>query len=160
MTIIRNLCGTLKSRKKELAMEQLPTTGSPSSSLTFYVIIKFRTHSRSQVADQDCHLDARGSGRRGDHFGGGDSGFRQDQGELCFYIMNISSMYLFAYEVGLLQVKVPLVAMKGGVDLQKYVDVLLPSAPATIKMVQVLRSFPNLNISSSCALREVCGLAC
>ena len=28
--------------------------------------------------------------------------------------------------------------MKGGVDLQKYVDVLLPSAPATIKMVQVL----------------------
>ena len=52
--------------------------------------------------------------------------------------MNISSMYLFAYEVGLLQVKVPLVAMKGGVDLQKYVDVLLPSAPATIKMVQVL----------------------
>ena len=71
--------------------------------------------------------------------------------------MNISSMYLFAYEVGLLQVKVPLVAMKGGVDLQKYVDVLLPSAPATIKMVQVLRSFPNLNISSSCALREVCG---
>ena len=52
--------------------------------------------------------------------------------------MNISSMYLFAYEVGLLQVKVPLVAMKGSVDLQKYVDVLLPSAPATIKMVQVL----------------------
>ena len=52
--------------------------------------------------------------------------------------MNISSMYLFAYEVGLLQVKVPLVAMKGGVDLQRYVDVLLPSAPATIKMVQVL----------------------
>ena len=65
--------------------------------------------------------------------------------------MNISSMYLFAYEVGLLQVKVPLVAMKGGVDLQKYVDVLLPSAPATIKMVKVLRSFSPHNISSSCA---------
>ena len=55
--------------------------------------------------------------------------------------MNISNMYLFAYEVGLLQVKVPLVAMKGGVDLQKYVDVLLPSAPATIKIVQVLQKF-------------------
>ena len=52
----------------------------------------------------------------------------------------------------LFQVKVPLVAMKGGVDLQKYVDVLLPSAPATIKMVQVLRSFSPHNISSSCAL--------
>ena len=50
-------------------------------------------------------------------------------------------MYLFGCEVALLQVKVPLVAMKGGVDLQKYVDVLLPSAPATIKMVQVKRSF-------------------
>ena len=35
------------------------------------------------------------------------------------------------------QVKLPLVAMKGGADLQKYVDVLLPSAPATIKIVQV-----------------------
>ena len=35
------------------------------------------------------------------------------------------------------QVKVPLVAMKGGIDLQKYVDVLLPAAPATIKIVQV-----------------------
>ena len=33
--------------------------------------------------------------------------------------------------------KVPLVAMKGGFDLQKYVDVLLPAAPATIKIVQV-----------------------
>ena len=33
--------------------------------------------------------------------------------------------------------KVPLVAMKGGIDLQKYVDVLLPAAPATIKIVQV-----------------------
>ena len=65
--------------------------------------------------------------------------------------MNISSMYLFAYEVGLLQVKVPLVAMKGGVDLQKYVDVLLPSAPATIKIVQVLQKFSPLNISFSCA---------
>merc|ERR1711971_1328335 len=31
---------------------------------------------------------------------------------------------------------VPLVAMKGGIDLQKYVDVLLPAAPATIKIVQ------------------------
>ena len=31
----------------------------------------------------------------------------------------------------------PLVAMKGGFDLQKYVDVLLPAAPATIKIVQV-----------------------
>ena len=60
--------------------------------------IKLRSHSRSQVADQDCHLDARGSGRRGDHFGGGDSGFRQDQGELCFCIMNISNMYLFGYK--------------------------------------------------------------
>ena len=37
-----------------------------------------------------------------------------------------------------LQVKVPLVAMKGGIDLQKYVDVLLPAAPATIKIVQVI----------------------
>ena len=60
-------------------------------------------------------------------------------------------MYLFRYKVALLQVKVPLVAMKGGVDLQKYVDVLLPSAPATIKMVQVLRSFSPLNMSLSCA---------
>merc|ERR1712181_185013 len=34
------------------------------------------------------------------------------------------------------KVKVPLVAMKGGIDLQKYVDVLLPAAPATIKIVQ------------------------
>merc|ERR1712126_360685 len=34
------------------------------------------------------------------------------------------------------KVKVPLVAMKGGVDLQKYVYVLLPAAPATIKIVQ------------------------
>merc|ERR1712112_804715 len=34
------------------------------------------------------------------------------------------------------KVKVPLVAMKGGVDLQKYVDVLLPAAPATIKIIQ------------------------
>merc|ERR1712098_627618 len=34
------------------------------------------------------------------------------------------------------KVKVPLVAMKGGVDLQKYVDVLLPAAPATIKIVE------------------------
>jgi len=34
------------------------------------------------------------------------------------------------------KVKLPLVAMKGGADLQKYVDVLLPSAPATIKIVQ------------------------
>ena len=69
--------------------------------------------------------------------------------------MNISSMYLFAYEVGLLQVKVPLVAMKAGVDLQKYVDVLLPSAPATIKMVQVLRSFSPLNISLSCTIKHL-----
>ena len=37
----------------------------------------------------------------------------------------------------LTQVKLPIVAMKGGADLQKYVDVLLPSAPATIKIVQV-----------------------
>ena len=58
---------------------------------------KLRSHSSSQVADQDCHLDARGSGRRGDHFGGGDSGFRQNQGELSFYIMNISNMFLFRY---------------------------------------------------------------
>ena len=36
----------------------------------------------------------------------------------------------------IVQVKVPLVAMKGGVDLQKYVDVLLPAAPATIKIIQ------------------------
>ena len=140
MTIIRNLCGTLKSRKKELAMEQLPTTGSPSPSFNF-LTIKLRSYSNSQVADQNCHLDARGSGRRGDHFGGRDSGFRQEQGELFFYIMNISNMYLFGCEVALLQVKVPLVAMKGGVDLQKYVDVLLPSAPATIKIVQVLQKF-------------------
>jgi len=34
------------------------------------------------------------------------------------------------------KVKVPLVAMKGGIDLQKYVDILLPAAPATIKIVQ------------------------
>ena len=33
--------------------------------------------------------------------------------------------------------KVPLVAMKGGIDLQKYVDILLPAAPASIKIVQV-----------------------
>ena len=85
MTIIRNLCGTLKSRKKELAMEQLPTTGSPSPSFNF-LTIKLRSYSNSQVADQNCHLDARGSGRRGDHFGGGDSGFREDQGELCFIL--------------------------------------------------------------------------
>ena len=61
-----------------------------------FLTIKLRSHSSSQVADQDCHLDARGSRRWGDYFGGGDSGFRQDQGELCFYIMNISNMYLFA----------------------------------------------------------------
>jgi len=34
------------------------------------------------------------------------------------------------------KVKVPLVAMKGGIDLQKYVDILLPAAPASIKIVQ------------------------
>merc|ERR1719432_313012 len=34
------------------------------------------------------------------------------------------------------KVKVPLVAMKGGIDLQKYVDILLPATPATIKIVQ------------------------
>ena len=56
-------------------------------------------------------------------------------------------MYLFRYKVALLQVKVPLVVMKADVDLQKYVDVLLPSAPATIKMVQVLHSFSPLKIS-------------
>ena len=78
-------------------MEQLPTTGSPSPSFNF-LTIKLRSYSNSQVADQNCHLDARGSGRRGDHFGGGDSGFRQDQGELCFDIMNISNMYLFGYD--------------------------------------------------------------
>ena len=65
--------------------------------------------------------------------------------------MNISNMYLFRYKVALLQVKVPLVVMKAGVDLQKYVDVLLPSAPATIKMVKVLQSFSPHNISSSSA---------
>merc|ERR1712112_596904 len=32
-------------------------------------------------------------------------------------------------------VTVPICAMKGGVDLQKYVDVLLPSPPATLKIV-------------------------
>ena len=37
----------------------------------------------------------------------------------------------------IVQVKVPLVAMKGGIDLQKYVDILLPAAPASIKIVQV-----------------------
>ena len=35
MTITRNSCGTLKSQKKELVMEQSLTTGSPSPSLTF-----------------------------------------------------------------------------------------------------------------------------
>ena len=40
-------------------------------------------------------------------------------------------------ECASVQVKVPLLAMKGGIDLQKYVDVLLPAAPATIKIVQV-----------------------
>ena len=43
----------------------------------------------------------------------------------------------------IVQVKVPLVAMKGGIDLQKYVDVLLPAAPATIKIVQVGLDFPD-----------------
>ena len=66
-------------------MEQLPTTGSPSPSFNF-LTIKLRSYSNSQVADQDCHLDARGSGRRGDHFGGGDYGFRQGQGDLVFIL--------------------------------------------------------------------------
>merc|ERR1712098_192542 len=32
-------------------------------------------------------------------------------------------------------VTVPICAMKGGADLQKYLDVLLPSPPATLKIV-------------------------
>ena len=43
--------------------------------------------------------------------------------------------------------KVPLVAMKGGIDLQKYVDILLPAAPATIKIVQVV-CFEALPVSA------------
>ena len=113
---------------------------------------KLRSHSSSQVADQDCHLDARGSGRRGDHFGGGDYGFQQDQGDLVFILCMFQICTCSDIRAALTQVKVPLVAMKSGVDLQKYVDVLIPSAPATIKMVQVLRSFSPHNISSSCAL--------
>jgi len=65
-------------------------------------------------------------------------------------------MYLFGCEVALLQVKVPLVAMKGGVDLQKYVDVLLPSAPATIKMVQ--GNGPIHLVGSHCVEKVVEGL--
>merc|ERR1719147_491651 len=33
-------------------------------------------------------------------------------------------------------VTVPICAMKGGADLQKYIDVLLPSPPATLKIVR------------------------
>ena len=36
-----------------------------------------------------------------------------------------------------LQVKLPMVAMKAGVDSQKYIDLLIPGSPATIRMVQV-----------------------
>merc|ERR1712058_125103 len=32
-------------------------------------------------------------------------------------------------------VTVPICAMKGGVDLQKYLDILLPSPPTTLKIV-------------------------
>jgi len=57
---------------------------------------------------------------------------------------------------GKTKVKVPLVAMKGGVDLQKYVDVLLPSAPATIKMVK--GNGPIHLVGSHCVEKVVEGL--
>ena len=34
------------------------------------------------------------------------------------------------------RVKLPIVAMKAGVDCQKYIDILVPGFPATIKIVQ------------------------
>ena len=34
------------------------------------------------------------------------------------------------------QVKLPIVAMKAGVDCQKYIDLLIPGSPATIRIVQ------------------------
>ena len=45
--------------------------------------------------------------------------------------------------------------MKGGIDLQKYVDVLLPCAPATIKIVQARLDFPNdYSVSCECVANK------
>ena len=100
MTITRNSCGTLRSQKKALAMEQLLTTGNPSPSFNFLTNACSQVKVSQQLSGCWSRLPSWCQRLRKARwpFWRWRLWVSARPRWSCIYIMYISNMYLFGYD--------------------------------------------------------------